>query len=393
MFWKKRVLIVVETSRSFGRNVIQGVARYVSEKRNWTLYFQDRGLLEDLPVCIDDWKCDGIITRSNSLEAYERLRAKGVPIVELLGDEVQLRSEVRNDERINCQMVADHFWERGFRNFAFFAMRRNFWAQERYDNFRRALERYGASCDAFLVLKRFEKYIERDHDWGWWKDSEEEVFQWVNGLPKPLAVFCAWDMPAFFLINVCNSNGIIVPSEISVLGYGNNADLCNSSYPPLTSVGANGREIGYQAAVLLDKKMNGHPLPSLPIEVPASHIALRLSTDFIAVKNPIVAKAIGYIRNNIAGRPSVSDIAQNLGVSKSTLSRLFRKWTDHSPEDEIIRCSMQWAEELLRDTSYTVAFIAGLLRYSTPSSFIRVFKRINGCTPEEYRDNQRHKDH
>ncbi|MDO5581845.1 MAG: hypothetical protein Q4G69_12010 [Planctomycetia bacterium] len=87
MGWKKKILLLVETSRSFGRNIINGVSRRVSENRDWVLYFQDRGVWEDLPDDLEKLECDGIISRCSTFAAYEQIRSLHVPMVELLGDD------------------------------------------------------------------------------------------------------------------------------------------------------------------------------------------------------------------------------------------------------------------------------------------------------------------
>ena len=382
MNFKKRVLLLIETSRSFGRLVIQGVSRYVSEYRNWSFFFEDRGLAEKFPSWLDSWEGDGIITRSRNFALYNKLMKKGVPLVELHGDGKKFNPHVEVDEETSCRMAAEHFWNHGFRDFAFFSMGHNWWSQNRYECFKLAVEALGGTCYCCPQAKAKADVM---LSVVWRKGCEAEVLKWVQTLPRPTAVFCPWDMQAFFFINFCQTNGILVPEDIAVLGYGNNADLCRCSLPPLSSVALNGIEIGYQAASLLDKMMNHRPLPELPIRIPAMHVAARQSTDIIAVKEPTVARAIGFIRENIAEHPGIMDVANNVGVSKSTLNRLFRKWFGCSPQQEISRVRMEWAKELLRETDFSIGSIATQIDYVSTANFVRAFRELNGVTPQEYR--------
>ena len=380
---KKKVLLLIETSRSFGRQVIQGVSQFVTEQRNWNLIFQDRSVHERFPEWLKHWDGDGVISRSSDTETFRRLEQLKIPVVEVLGDGKTHPPLIQCDEVTICKMVVDHFWERGFRNFAFFSMGYNWWSLERQEAFRKGLETYGASCS---ICPQASVKNDITLSIPWWKGCEDEVFHWLETLPKPVGVFCPWDMQAIFLMNICESRGIAVPEDIAVVGYGNNADLCRASTPPLSSVAPNAREIGYQAAVLLDLLFQGKELPPLPIYIPATHIEIRHSSDTISVRDPDVAAAVHFIRKNIDHGPlGVADVARYLGLSKSTLARRFQKWLGHSPEEEIIRARIALAEELLRETRFSVTQIAAKLGYSSPANFVRAFRTRAQITPEQYR--------
>lgn len=384
---KKKVLLLVETSRSFGRQIIQGVSQYVMEHRDWNIIFQDRSVHERLPEWLKHWDGDGIVSRTSDPSIFRQLKKMNVPVVEVLGDGKKHPPWVQCDEISICRMVADHFWQRGFRHFAFFSMGHNWWSVERYEAFQKGLATYGTSCALSPTTE-----VENDITLSmlWWKGCEDEVFQWLQKLPKPVGVFCPWDMQAFFLMNLCEERGIAIPEDVAVVGYGNNADLCRASTPPLSSVSPNAREIGYQAAILLGDLFQKKPLPELPIYVPATHIEVRLSSDTVAVKEPSVAAAIHFIRRNVDRGPiGVGEVARHLGLSKSTLIRRFRKHLGHSPDEEIMRARIALAEELLRETRLSVSQIADHVGYSNSTNFVRAFRLRTRTTPEEYRHQTR----
>lgn len=382
---KKKVLLLIETSRSFGRQVIQGISQFVMETRHWNIIFQDRSVHESFPEWLKHWDGDGVISRTGDPLIYRQLRRMNVPVVEILGDGQKHPPLVQCDETSICQMVADHFWQRGFRHFAFFSMGHNWWSTERYEAFQKGLATYGTSCElAPMAL------VENDITLSvlWWKGCEEKIVQWLQKLPKPVGVFCPWDMQAFFLMNICEEYGIAIPEDVAVVGYGNNADLCRVSTPPLSSVSPNAREIGYQAALLLERMFQNDSLPKLPIYVPATHIETRQSSDIVAVTEPNIAAAVHFIRRHIdRGLLGVTEVARHLGLSKSTLVRRFQKYLGHSPEEEITRARIALAEELLRETRFTVAEIAAQIGYSSSANFVRAFRKHHNTTPERYRSN------
>jgi LacI family transcriptional regulator len=380
---KKKVLLLVETSRSFGRQIIQGVSQFIMEHRDWTIIFQDRSVHEKFPDWLKYWDGDGVISRTDDAETFQQLKKLKIPVVEILGDGNKHSPWVKCDETKICQQVADHFWERGFRHFAFFSIGHNWWSLERFEAFRKGLATYDAHCELAPMAK-----LKNDITLSvlWWKGCEEEVFQWLISLPKPVGIFCPWDMQAFFLLNLCEDRGIAIPENIAVVGYGNNADLCRASTPPLSSVAPNAREIGYQAAHLLDLMFRKEPLPKLPIYVPATHIEIRQSSDRIAIQDTKIAAAVHFIRKNADnGILGVGDVARHLNLSKSTLIRRFRQFLGHSPSDEITLVRLTLAEELLRETRFTMTQIADKLGYSSPANFVRAFRKQTQITPEEYR--------
>ncbi len=55
-----------------------------------------------------------------------------------------------------------------------------------------------------------------------------------------------------------------VPDEVAVIGVDNDEYLCHLSIPPLTSVDVNAEQIGYEAAALLDRMMQGRKPPTKP---------------------------------------------------------------------------------------------------------------------------------
>ncbi|MBI9071135.1 MAG: hypothetical protein JEY94_06035 [Melioribacteraceae bacterium] len=70
----KKVILLVETSRAFGRDLLNGIVRYSGIHSPWTFYRDPRGLKSAIPN-IEKWDADGIIMRdvpiSNELKAMK----------------------------------------------------------------------------------------------------------------------------------------------------------------------------------------------------------------------------------------------------------------------------------------------------------------------------------
>lgn len=93
-----------------------------------------------------------------------------------------------------------------------------------------------------------------------------------------------------------------------------------------------------------------------------------------------------YIYAHIKDRISIEDIAGELGVSASYLSRLFKKETGVSVSVYIRKQKIDMAKNLLRFSDYSMVEISNRLSFSSQSHFIQQFCEVVGMTPKKYRD-------
>ena len=98
-----------------------------------------------------------------------------------------------------------------------------------------------------------------------------------------------------------------------------------------------------------------------------------------------LTKAQEYIQFNYYKPIQVDDICRAVNVSRSYLFRIFRKYTNSDVENYLISIRLQQAKKLLRETDLSTANIARLVGYVNPTSFYRMFKRLEKITPSEWR--------
>jgi AraC-like DNA-binding protein len=82
-------------------------------------------------------------------------------------------------------------------------------------------------------------------------------------------------------------------------------------------------------------------------------------------------------------------MAEHAELSESHFSRLFKEQTGHSPVDYFIYLKMQHACSMLTLTQSTVKEISDTLGYSDAYYFSRLFKKVIGVSPREYRSTPR----
>ena len=93
-----------------------------------------------------------------------------------------------------------------------------------------------------------------------------------------------------------------------------------------------------------------------------------------------------YIYSHLKERITIEDLADELGVSASYLSRLFKKETGDSVSAYIRRQKIEMAKNLLQYSDYSMIDIANRLSFSSQSHFIQHFLEYEGMTPKKYRD-------
>ena len=102
--------------------------------------------------------------------------------------------------------------------------------------------------------------------------------------------------------------------------------------------------------------------------------------------SPPVQKALTYIDADLSGNLSLRTLAESLNVSSSYLSSLFRKETGQTLTEHINRRRVMHAMHLLETTRLQVQTIAQHCGIMDVQYFSKVFKRITGKTPKEYRE-------
>ncbi len=93
-----------------------------------------------------------------------------------------------------------------------------------------------------------------------------------------------------------------------------------------------------------------------------------------------------YIYSHLKERITIEDLADELGVSASYLSRLFKKETGDSVSAYIRSQKIEMAKNLLQYSEYSMIDIANRLSFSSQSHFIQQFREYVGMTPKKYRD-------
>jgi LacI family transcriptional regulator len=365
-----KVGIHIDFAGGYGRGVLRGIMEYADARRDWEFVMPPMYSLTSKSV--DPRAADGFITMVHAGRSIDRFRSAKVPVVNVartmsLADlrEAELPTVLPDDAAVG-KIAFKYFWERRLRSFGFCGHPTASWSRERGGAFAAACQEEGVPFSKVAAV-------------------DEVPQKWIAALPRPCAILAANDRYAWLAIDACRNNGISVPQEIAVLGVDNDVFLTQMARPTLSSIDLGAERIGFQAAQMLDKVMQGQKVMNTSLEMMPSGVITRNSTDVLSIDDEAVAEATQFIRERASEPISVADVLTEVAMSRRNLERRFRKVMRRSLLDEIRRVHLERAAKLLRDTSWDIPQIAEQSGFASHVRFSTVFREKMGTTPTAYR--------
>ncbi|MBN1805410.1 MAG: DNA-binding transcriptional regulator [Sedimentisphaerales bacterium] len=370
------VLLFIETSREFGRNLLQGISRFSRLHGPWNIYRRPTGLDSSLP----DWKdlkIDGAIARD--VKMAENLARSNFPVIfaQHIRESYGRFPAIITDSSSIGQKGVEHFLDRGFQNFAYCGFDDFVWSRERGKFFKKRVEQEGLYVNFYKQPKSKTKRL--------WRNEQYLLIGWLKSLPKPIAIMCCNDDRALHIIEACKLANLYVPDEVAVLGVDNDALVCELAEPPISSIALSTEAAGYKAAELLDRLMKGEKVSSQIIKVSPTYIATRLSTDILAITDPEVTTAVRFIRDNANRFMQVGDVVEATTLSRRVLESRFRTILRRSIHQEIRRFRVNYIIQLLLGTNLTVTEIAQRSGFNGFEHISRYFRKQTGMSLRDYR--------
>ncbi|HOJ12146.1 MAG TPA: AraC family transcriptional regulator [Clostridiales bacterium] len=102
-------------------------------------------------------------------------------------------------------------------------------------------------------------------------------------------------------------------------------------------------------------------------------------------KEVYIKKLIEFIELNYSRKISVSEIAAYLGLDRSYMGSIFKEFFNTSPQNYLIDYRINKACDLMANYNLTIGDISRSVGYEDPLLFSKMFKKIKGLPPREYR--------
>ena len=381
----RRVALLFNGNKIFDREVITGIADYLSSTRtHWDLFLEEDFRLR--LSGIEKWQGDGIIADFDDPTVAATLAASPVPLVAVGGsyedpaDYPASVPYVATDNFKIIKLAYEHLIEAGLRNFALFSLpeaRENRWAQQREKAFMALMRRDRMEPAVFQGQSTRAQT---------WDEAVREQIAWLQSLPKPVGIVAVTDARARQLLQACTLAGIAVPEQVALIGIDNDPLARILTRIPMSSVIQGAQEMGRAAAHLLDQMLHGVRLADTRILVPPAGINVLASSKHEPAKNPHVMRARHFIRQYACQGIKTDQVASYVGISRSSLESHFRQELGYSVHDEILRLRLNAAADILKQGDCHLAEVALKCGFTSSQYMHSVFKRELGCSPRSYQE-------
>jgi LacI family transcriptional regulator len=362
--------------------MLQGVAQFVASGARWEvrLVAGIKGHVER----INEWRPDGVLAVIDRSERIEDWLALRCPVVSVASEQAAGRIHcVTMDEHAIGRVAAEHLIDCRFRHFGYVGYRDNPASQGRLAGFAEGVVGVGSfSClnpeHAAMVLPV-----------GQVQPFDKSLLDWLSGLDLPVGVMAWNDVTATVVVQACARLGLSVPEQVAVIGVDNDETWCELCVPPLSSVRPPSHLIGYEAASLLQRCIDGEASEAVVQRYPPEGVEVRRSTDIVAISDPLVAQALSFIRSKLGEPISVADVVDHVPASRRVIEDRFRKHLGRSPKEEIQREQLSLADHLLRSTDLPLKIVASRSGFRDANHLSRVYGRERGMPPAAYRKTYR----
>lgn len=388
MFEKRyRLNLVFNANKVYDRQVIEGIGEYLQAAQcDWNVYLEDdfRSRVEGLK----HWKGDGIIADFDDPDVEAILRDTQIPTVAVGGsyhhkNDYPRLPYVATDNAALVRIAYEHLKKKGLPNFAFYGLpssRYSRWASERELAF---IEQVGS--DGFHPHVNLGSQTSAES----WDTAQQNIEDWLQALPKPIGIVAVTDSRARHLLQACDHLNIMVPEEVAVVGIDNENMARYLNRTALSSVEQGCKEMGYAAAKMLHRMLQGYTMDESLVVVNPTGIEERQSSDYRALHDPYVIQAMHFIRHNACRGVKVAQVVDFVGLSRTNLEARFIDEIGCSMHEQLHMTKFYRACELVTSTNLPFDEIARTCGYPSVQYMYTVMRKNVGMTPKEYRISSR----
>ena len=376
------IVVTCSTAQKARRDKLAGICR-VARKYGWRLHIVDgHPYSPTLNEVLAKIEPDGFILESPSAavlpesairsEALARVPHVFMDADPALGE----RDNVLLDFASVAKCAADCLVPLGCASYAYVGVPdRPFWCLLREAAFIRELRARGIAAKSFRG----------NPSPGRTRRNAAALRAFLRGLPKPCAVFAAFDAIARETADACAAAGLRVPDDVVVLGCDDDPIVCENNYPTISSVLPDWHRCGEIAAELLWRRIERKSARGVALKYGAIRVSVRDSTRLLPVRSAEVGRALGFIAENARSGISAADVAVATGMPLRTMEYRFRRELGKSPSDAIADIRLEAVQRMLLNPDVRIGAIAQMCGYRSDIALKAAFRRHFGCSMSGWR--------
>ena len=209
----KKVMLMADASRRFGREFILGVQKYISIHQDWDVCFPAPQYLSGKQLASQAWfqinQADGIIDGDSHYS--EQIQELNVPKI-VFNTKKEIVPNASNIYT-NCdeigRIASEYFINLGYKNFAYCGFKNLPWSRKRST----AFVAYNKTNGIENTFK-YDTFMKKSRKI---KAERLNISKWIKTLPKPVCIFVCNDDRGLKVLEACMIIGIKVPEEVAVL--------------------------------------------------------------------------------------------------------------------------------------------------------------------------------
>jgi len=367
------MVILLRTSNATGRNILAGILKRIKDRDKCTIRIASdaedfRRLATSATMLIAD--------ASAPADTILKAVADGMPVVMLndwrFKEQPANLGHIRTDDGDIGFKAADYLMTIGrFRSFGYVPTYTDKeWSVKRGRAFAHRLGRRGQTCIAFEPAK-----------------GGADVGAWLAALPKPAAVFCAWDNVAADVAYAAKKAKVRIPSQVLLLGVDNDETYCTTSSPQISSIEFDSEGEGYKAADLALKMVSSRKGAAARTICcgAVKRIVERESTRPPTPAAVLIERAMKFIAENATKGIGPQDVADNLGVSRTLLDLRFRETGNATVGRQILEKRLVALSSMLRKSKVPISRMIRECGFGSVNHAKAVFKKRFGVPMRDYR--------
>lgn len=371
---QKNIVIRLRTGNRTGRNILAGILKGITDSDRFAIRIADdddyfRRISGSASALIADSGAPADIVR--------KATAEGKPVVLLndwrfRGHPANL-GHIRTDDDGIGSGAADHLMSIGrFRSFGYIpAHTDKEWSKMRGRAFMSRLAKRGHVCRKFATSDA----------------GNGDLGRWMKSLPKPAAVFCAYDNIAADAVYTARKEKIPVPDQLVILGVDNDEIYCTSSSPHISSIEFDAEKEGGAAAELVIRMLSAKR-PRTGTTICCGTIKRIVDRESTRPPSPaahLIERALEFIAGNAANGIGPKDVASHLGISRTLLDLRFRETGSATVGELISEKRLSILAAGLRESKAPIASVTKECGFGNINHAKAVFRKRFGMTMREWR--------